>query len=64
MSSLQTYDHFKLDFQKVDQHSVGQVVNPRHQTPQGQSVAKPDTKQYDTHDAIFKICDFHLNSHM
>ena len=29
----------KLDFQKVDQ----QVVNPRHQTPQGQSVAKPGT---------------------
>ena len=34
MSNLQTYYHFKLDFQKVDQ-----VVNPRHQTPQGQSVA-------------------------
>ena len=37
MSNLQTYYHFKLDFQKVDQP----VVNPRHQTPQGQSVAKP-----------------------
>ena len=36
MSNLQTY-YFKLDFQKVDQH------NPRHQTPQGQSVAKPGT---------------------
>ena len=35
MSNLQTYYHFKLDFQKVNQ----QVVNPRHQTPQGQSVA-------------------------
>ena len=23
MSSLQTYDHFKLDFQKVNQHTVG-----------------------------------------
>ena len=39
MSNLQTYYHFKLDFQKVDQ----QVVNPRHQTPQGQSIAKPGT---------------------
>ena len=43
MSNLQTYYHFKLDFQKVDQHTDGQVVNPRHQTPQGQSVAKPGT---------------------
>ena len=31
MSNLQTYYHFKLDFQKVDQHTGG---NPRHQTPQ------------------------------
>ena len=23
MSELQTYDHFKLDFQKVDQHAGG-----------------------------------------
>ena len=43
MSNLQTYYHSKLDFQKVDQHTGGQVVNPRHQTPQGQSVAKPGT---------------------
>ena len=39
MSNLQTYYHFELDFQKVDQ----QVVNPWHQIPQGQSVAKPGT---------------------
>ena len=32
VSNLQTYYHFKLDFQKVDL----QVVNPRHQTPQGE----------------------------
>ena len=38
MSNLQTYYDFKLNFQKVDQ-----VVNPRHQTLQGQSVAKPGT---------------------
>ena len=31
---------FELDFQKVDQHT------PRHQTPQGQSVAKPGTVEY------------------
>ena len=43
MSNLQTYYHFKVDFQKVDQDTGGQVVNPRHQTPQGQSVAKPGT---------------------
>ena len=34
---------FKFDFQKVDQHAGGRVVTPRHQTPQGQSVAKPET---------------------
>ena len=33
MSNLQTYYHFKLDCQKVDQHAGGQVVNPRYQTP-------------------------------
>ena len=38
ISNLQSYYHFELDFQKVDQ-----VVNPRHQSPQGQSVAKPGT---------------------
>ena len=26
MSNLQTYDHFKLDFQKVDQHTVGKSL--------------------------------------
>ena len=40
---LQTCYHFKLYFQNVDQHTGGLVVNPRHQTPQGQSVAKPGT---------------------
>ena len=43
MSNLQTYYHFKQNFQKVDQHTGGQVVNPRHQTPQRQSVANPET---------------------
>ena len=40
MSNLQTYYHIKLVFQKVDQHTGD---NPRHQTPQGQSVAKAGT---------------------
>ena len=40
MSNLQTHYRFKLDFQKVDQHTG--VVNPRHQTPQGQLVTKPE----------------------
>ena len=43
MSNLQTYYHFKLDFQKSGPTYRGQVVNLRHQTPQGQSVAKPGT---------------------
>ena len=50
MSNLQTYYHFQLDFHKVDQHTGGGgggggggVVNPRHQTPQERSVAKPGT---------------------
>ena len=38
MSNLQTYYHFELDFQTVDQHTGGNV-DPRHQTPQGQLVA-------------------------
>ena len=41
MTPLQTHYHFKLGFQKVDQHTGGKLVNPRHETPQGQSVAKP-----------------------
>ena len=41
ISNLQTYYHFKIDFQKVDQPTGGQEVNSWHQTPQGQSVAKP-----------------------
>ena len=41
ISNLQTYYHLKLDFQKVDQHTGGKWFNPRHQTPQGQSIAKP-----------------------
>ena len=40
MSDLQTYYNFKLDFQKMEHHTNGY---PRHQTPQGQSVAKPGT---------------------
>ena len=34
---------FKIRFLKVDQHAGGKWLNPRHQTPQGQSVAKPET---------------------
>ena len=46
MSNLQTYYHFKLDFQKNVPTYIRQVVNPRHQTPQGQSFAKPGTPLY------------------
>ena len=28
MSNFQTYYHFKLDFQKVDQHTGGKWLNP------------------------------------
>ena len=43
MSNLQTHYHFKLDFQKVDQHTGGKWLIDGHQKPQGQSVAKPGT---------------------
>ena len=43
MSNLQPNCCLKIDFQKVDQHAGGKWFNPRHQTPQGQSVAKPET---------------------
>ena len=36
MSNSQTHYHFKLDFQKVDQHKESKWLIP-HQTPQGQS---------------------------
>ena len=38
MSNLQTHYHFKLDFQKVDQHTVGKWII---QTPEIQSIANP-----------------------
>ena len=41
--NLEIHDHFKFDFQKMDQHTGGQVINPWHQTPHGLSVAKPGT---------------------
>ena len=34
---------FKIRFPKGGLTCGRQVVNPRHQTPQGQSVAKPET---------------------
>ena len=34
---------FKMRFPKGGPTCRMQVVNPRHQTPQGQSVAKPET---------------------
>ena len=34
---------FKIRFPKGGPTCRRQVVNPRHQTPQGQSVAKPET---------------------
>ena len=43
MSNLQTYFHFKLDFQKVDEHTGGKWLIHGTLTPQGQSVAKPGT---------------------
>ena len=49
MSNLQTYYHFKLDLKKGPKYT-GQVVSPRHQTPQGQSVAKPGTPCRIKHD--------------
>ena len=34
---------FKIQFPKGEPTCRRQVVKPRHQTPQGQSVAKPET---------------------
>ena len=34
---------FEIRFPKIGPTCRRQVVNPRHQTPQGQSVAKPET---------------------
>ena len=44
LSNLQTYYHFKLDFQKMDQHTGAKwLIHGTKQTPQGQSVVKPGT---------------------
>ena len=43
MSNLQTYNHFQLDFQKVDQHTGGKWLIHGTKTPQDQSVANPET---------------------
>ena len=44
MSNLQTYYHFKLDFQKVDQHARGKWLihgTKRHRDNQLQSLELP-----------------------
>ena len=44
MSNLQTYYHFKLDFQKVDQHTGGKWLihgKKRHKDNQLQSLELP-----------------------
>ena len=43
MSNLQPNARLKDDFQNNEHTYRRQVVNSRHQTPQGQSVAKPET---------------------
>ena len=48
MSNLQTHYHFKLDFQKVDPTKRKQMVNPRHQTPRGHSIANHGTPLLNT----------------
>ena len=41
---LKTYYHFKLDFQKEDQHTGGKwLIHGTKRHKQGQSVAKPGT---------------------
>ena len=35
MSNLQTYNHFKLNFQNVVHLREGKEFNPRHQSQQG-----------------------------
>ena len=43
MSNLQPNCCLEFDFQKVDQHAGGKWLIHDTQTPQGQSVAKPET---------------------
>ena len=43
MSNLQIHYHFKLDFQKVDQHTGGKLLINDTKRRKGQSVAKPGT---------------------
>ena len=48
MSNLQTHYHFKLDFQKVDQHTGGKCHTKRHKDNQLQSLVgngEHDTKE-------------------
>ena len=43
MSNLQPNCCLKFDFQKVNQHAGGKWLIHDTKTPQGQSVAKPET---------------------
>ena len=43
MWNLQTYYHFNLHFQKVNQNTTDKWLIHGHQKPQGQSITKPGT---------------------
>ena len=43
ISNLQTHHYFRLDFQKVDQHTGGKWLTHGTKTSPGGSVAKPGT---------------------
>ena len=62
MSNLQPNSCLKIDFQKVQQHAGRQVVNPRHQTSQGQSVAKLQVYMENSSDQWFDT--HHLAGHI
>ena len=56
MSNSPIHYHFKLDFQTVSQHTEGKwLVNPRHQTSQGQSVAEYSKYRQQLQSIVFLV---------
>ena len=52
---------YQLSFTKVDYHTGGKMVHPRPQTPQGESVAKPETPML----IILGIaCKYHVHGNL
>ena len=60
-SNLQTYYHFKVDFQKVDQHTGGKWLihgTKRHKDNQLQSLELPCRIYHDKHMLVYAYNNF------